>query len=106
MFITFRTQEVAVQGKKLGVTKKGSSSHNNLVCISKYKLYTQFIDILNLDFKIKERIVGDNDMLSIPYNTMKWKSKKYFENWSLVKEKVFKTWTVKPDIWNFCLDAT
>ncbi|KAJ0178883.1 hypothetical protein K1T71_005658 [Dendrolimus kikuchii] len=100
-----KMHEVAVQGKKLGITKKGANSLNSSLGISKYNLYKTFFDILNLDDNIRERIVGNDDTVNISYNNMKGKSKKYLENWLLVKEKVFKTWTVKPDIWNFYVNA-
>lgn len=102
---TNKIQEVAVQGKKLGVIKQRAASTSSFLCISKYNLYKNFICILISNTKIKQKIVGEENVYNIPYNEMKRKSKKYLENWLIVKDSVFKSWTTKPDMWNFCVDT-
>ena len=104
MTIYFRLPEVAVQGRKLGVTLKKALSPACSLCISKYNLYKKFLHILHNNEDLKQIICGQDEIERIPYNEMKNKSKKYFEKWLDVKEKFFKTWTIKPDMWDFCVN--
>ncbi|XP_026755569.1 tRNA-specific adenosine deaminase 1 [Galleria mellonella] len=99
-----QTLEVAVQGKKLGVTKKAAKSLTKSLCISKYNIYQRFQNHLHKNKMIKENIFN-NDPVDIPYNQMKAKATRYEKSWLNVKQKLFKTWTVKPDIWNFCVST-
>ncbi|KAJ8727499.1 hypothetical protein PYW07_001618 [Mythimna separata] len=101
-----QTLEVAVQGRKLGVTVKKALSPACSLCISKYHLYKKFLQILNNNDDLKQKICGQDKIESIPYNIMKKKSIKYFEKWLDVKENFFKTWTIKPDMWDFCVKLT
>lgn len=68
-------------------------------------MYKNFLNILNKHGKIKENVLGNEDIGSVPYNIMKSKSKRYLQEWSVVKRTIFKNWTVKPDIWNFCIKS-
>lgn len=97
---------MAVQGTKLGVTKKNASSPINSLCISKYNLYKRFLDILANNKELKKTILNDVDLNSVPYNEMKRKSSVYLKRWAEVKNKFFKMWTVKPDIWDFCINLS
>uniref|UniRef100_A0A2H1VND2 tRNA-specific adenosine deaminase 1 n=1 Tax=Spodoptera frugiperda TaxID=7108 RepID=A0A2H1VND2_SPOFR len=96
--------EVAVQGRKLGVTVKKATSPACSLCISKYNLYKKFLHILNTNEDLKQRICNQDKIETIPYNKMKRKSIIYYEKWLDIKEKFFKTWTVKPDMWDFCIN--
>ncbi|XP_047022762.1 tRNA-specific adenosine deaminase 1 [Helicoverpa zea] len=96
--------EVAVQGRKLGVTVKKAISPACSLNISKYNLYKQFLKTLNTNEELKQKICGQEQIESIPYNKMKKKSTRYYEKWLDVKEKFFRTWTVKPDMWDFCVN--
>ncbi|CAK1598659.1 unnamed protein product [Parnassius mnemosyne] len=94
--------EVGVHGKRLGVTKRRAHIKNSL-CISKYNMYRRFVELLQKDQNLKERLVGEDDVTTIPYNEMKKKSQRYYENWYRVRDSFFKSWTIKPDMWNFCI---
>ncbi|CAH0605843.1 unnamed protein product [Chrysodeixis includens] len=98
------TAEVAVQGKKLGATKKNASLPRSGLCISKFWLYKRFVNILNNNEDFKLKICGAENIECVPYNKMKRKSTRYITKWSKIKEKFFKTWTTKPDMWNFCIN--
>ncbi|KAL4706612.1 hypothetical protein ACJJTC_009024, partial [Scirpophaga incertulas] len=93
--------EVAVHGRKLGLTKKKAISPSNSLCITKYNLYKRFQHlILQKDL---QNIFNLQSIENITYNEMKRKSHRYIEKWTIVKKNFFKTWTCKPDIWGFCL---
>ncbi|CAH2991691.1 unnamed protein product [Chilo suppressalis] len=95
--------EVAVQGRKLGVTKKKAILPENSLCVSKYNLYKRFLQI---SMKIQSQGIDLklNIIKETPYNEAKLKSKRYIEKWKKVKDYFFKTWTVKPDIWDFIVN--
>ncbi|XP_028025904.1 tRNA-specific adenosine deaminase 1 [Bombyx mandarina] len=96
--------EVAVQGRKLGLTKKGKSiSPDASLIISKYNIYKTFLKLLNRNKELKVSIFGNESIENIPYNKMKIKSKQYRDRWENLKEKFFRIWTVKADMWDFCV---
>ncbi|KAJ2952270.1 hypothetical protein O0L34_g4549 [Tuta absoluta] len=99
---THESSEVAVQGKKLGLTKKQVRLLKYSLSISKYKLYERFLSILRENEEIKNVIIKGCALNSIPYNEMKRKAKEYNDLWQKVKNEFFGSWTVKPDMWNFC----
>ncbi|KAM3967159.1 LOW QUALITY PROTEIN: adenosine deaminase, tRNA-specific 1 [Aphomia sociella] len=94
--------EVAVQGRKLGVTKKSAKSLEKSLCISKYNIYRRFLQILYKSDLLKENILNEHSPSDVPYNKMKLKSKRYEKEWLTVKQQLFKTWTIKPDLFDFC----
>ncbi|CAH2105594.1 unnamed protein product [Euphydryas editha] len=96
--------EVAVQGQKLGLTKKKAHSLNCCLSISKHKLYKKFHEILLRDNELCNNICGEELLSNIEYNKMKKKSERYVGHWRVTKETFFKIWTVKPDMWNFTLN--
>ncbi|OWR52777.1 putative adenosine deaminase acting on tRNA [Danaus plexippus plexippus] len=96
-------QEVAVQGVKLGLTKKRANSLNHCLSICKYSLYRIFLEILEKNHDLK-KIICCEELKDIPYNKMKRKAILYQEKWTEIKDNFFKAWTVKPDIWNFCIN--
>nr|XP_037868938.1 tRNA-specific adenosine deaminase 1 isoform X2 [Bombyx mori] len=99
-----RILEVAVQGRKLGLTKKGKSiSPDASLIISKYNIYKIFLKLLNRNKELKVSIFGDESIENIPYNKMKIKSKQYRDRWENLKENFFRIWTVKADMWDFCV---
>ncbi|XP_063377182.1 tRNA-specific adenosine deaminase 1 [Cydia fagiglandana] len=97
--------EVAVQGRKLGVTKKKAKLLSSSLYISKYNIYKRFQSVLNRSEKVK-KCIGLEHLQDVPYIEMKKKSKRYLDRWELVKDIFFKSWTKKPDMWNFCIDQT
>ncbi|XP_059056763.1 tRNA-specific adenosine deaminase 1 [Achroia grisella] len=99
-----QSSEVAVNGQKLGVTKKSAKIITRSLCISKCNLYRRFQYHLEKNEILKEKLFNNN-LVDIPYNQMKAKATTYEKNWVIVKNNFFKTWTVKPDIWNFCVST-
>ncbi|XP_034830050.2 tRNA-specific adenosine deaminase 1 [Maniola hyperantus] len=99
-----RILEVVVQGKKLGVTKKRANNPSSSVAISKNNLYKKYLEVLHKSKDLKVHICGEQSLQSIPYNEMKRKAILYQTQWSRTKEIFFKSWTLKPDIWNFCIN--
>ncbi|CAH2239781.1 jg4621 [Pararge aegeria aegeria] len=99
-----RLLEVVVQGKKLGVTKKRAKDLSSSVSISKYSLYKKFMEVLQKNKELMAHICGTESIETIPYNEMKRKAIQYQIQWNRTKEVFFKSWTLKPDIWNFCVD--
>ncbi|CAB3238973.1 unnamed protein product [Arctia plantaginis] len=96
--------EVAVLGKKLGVTKKRANLPSSSLCISKYNIYRTFLNIVKSDPDLKRVLCDQENVDSIPYNLMKSKSTRYRDRWRALKCNFFKTWTVKPDMWDFCVN--
>lgn len=85
---------------------KKTTSPGCSLCISKYNLYKKFLHIINRNEDLKQKICGQDNIDKIPYNKMKRKSTNYIEQWLNVKEKFFKTWTNKPDMWDFCINIS
>ncbi|XP_013164474.1 PREDICTED: tRNA-specific adenosine deaminase 1 [Papilio xuthus] len=102
LVFNFGLVEVAVHGKRIGVTKKMERTRRIALSISKYYLYRRFLFLFQLDPSLKEKYALDK-LECIPYNVMKRKSQRYYENWHKAKENFFKSWTVKPDMWSFCI---
>lgn len=96
--------EVAVQGKKLGVTKKKANSLNSSLSISKYNLFRKFLEVLHKNENLKEDICGEKSPENIPYNDMKRKAVQYQLVWRRIKDTFFKSWSIKPDLWNFYIN--
>ncbi|CAG9795172.1 unnamed protein product [Diatraea saccharalis] len=94
--------EVAVQGKKLGLTKKKQISPDNSLCISKYNLFKKFQQVL-MKIEALEKNMEFMPVKTLTYSEAKQKSKRYLEQWEIVKDTFFKTWTIKPNIWNFVI---
>lgn len=51
-----------------------------------------------------ELICGEESPENIPYNDMKRKAIEYRLKWRTTKDTFFKSWTIKPDKWNFCIN--
>ncbi|XP_041970970.1 tRNA-specific adenosine deaminase 1 [Aricia agestis] len=98
-----RVLEVTVQGKKLGVTKKKENSPSSFLSVCKYSLFKKFQEVLNENEDLKSDLLVDKKIENIKYNEVKNLSQKYMESWKLTKESIFKTWTKKPDMWNFSI---
>lgn len=100
----YSIQEVAVMGKKLGVTKKNKNSEASSLCISKKSLFKRFLCILKKEATLKIVICPELNLEDAQYDHVKSKSKDYLSKWMLVKEKFFKAWNVKPKMWNFYIE--
>ncbi|XP_050343499.1 tRNA-specific adenosine deaminase 1 isoform X1 [Nymphalis io] len=96
--------EVAIQGKKQGATKKNANYLNSSLCISKYNIYNKFQEVLLKHKDLCRSICGEELLCNIEYNKMKKKADRYQKNWCETKDNFFKIWTVKPDLWNFCIN--
>lgn len=94
-----RQLEVAVEGKKQGVTKKNLHTKAARLTICKLELFKYFFDIYNG--------IHTNDSCSISkstsYKTVKQMAVDYQKAWQLIKNKL--TWTRKSDdLLDFVLD--
>ncbi|XP_068082523.1 tRNA-specific adenosine deaminase 1 [Anabrus simplex] len=102
-----RPIEIAVNGKKQGVTKKASQSPSGRLLICKKELLKQFINIV-------ETIHKGGLLLPFPlpnnyhnFSYLQWKSlaKDYYFSWHEAKRISFPAWTAKPDtLFSFTAD--
>lgn len=96
--------EVAVQGKKLGVTKKTQTKSSFCLKISKASLFKSFLSILQQHKELRQTVLGEMQLNEAEYDDIKSKSKNYNDKWLFIKENFFKLWTIKPKMWNFKID--
>lgn len=95
-FVLHRNLEVAVNGRKQGVTKKNSITEKGRLGVCKLELFKVFRDKL-----VELKIDLDCDMENTTYVQAKRLSKLYQENWIILKEQ-FGTWTIKdPELLHF-----
>lgn len=93
-----RPLEVAVNGRKLGATKKQRDKRSGRLLISKIELFRKYLDI--------DTAVTSFDR-SNSYVVAKKHSQAYLEAWLFLKEKYFLTWTVKTiDLLEFKVSET
>ncbi len=91
--------EVAVEGRKQGVTKKNQGQPACRLEICKKNLFQKFVNLMknfppkNLPHHLKEHSSYINDMT---YNQAKQLSTDYFQMWERTRAKILPTWTVKP----------
>lgn len=83
--------EVAVEGKKQGVTKKNKNKKAGRLSICKKELFSTFCDITNSSnmFKCVSNSADEN------YLDVKNKAYDYIKVWNDIKCNVFKIWTYK-----------
>lgn len=89
--------QVAVNGKRLGVTKKKANTLSGRLFISKIELFRCYLDILK---KFNEKLsLYPNDMNfdTLRYCDAKNASIEYQSAWNSVKQKYFGIWSTKPD---------
>ena len=93
--------EVAVEGRKQGITKKTQNQPSCRLEICKKKLFQKFVNVLNcfptdnLPIHLKEQY---SDIQSMTYNKAKRLCSDYFEMWEQTRAKILPTWTSKPTI--------
>lgn len=93
-YFDFRPLEVAVAGKKQGVTKKKLNTKHGRLLITKLELFQKYLDVV----KLKPELLNTFKFLEkCSYGKAKGESKLYREMWDLLKEKYFLTWTTKPE---------
>ncbi|KAI9556358.1 hypothetical protein GHT06_018932 [Daphnia sinensis] len=91
--------EVAVEGRKQGVTKKTQNQSSCHLEICKRNLFKTFLSLLrqfqvdNLPMHLKEQ---HTDIQSMTYNQVKRLCTDYVQMWEKVRMNVFPTWTAKP----------
>ncbi|XP_072399780.1 tRNA-specific adenosine deaminase 1 [Diabrotica undecimpunctata] len=83
--------EVAVEGKRQGVTKKKLNTEAGRLKICKVELFKKFMEICDLK-KIQLRKNCDNR--SLTYVDVKSLNKEYIRSWEILRQH-FKTWTLK-----------
>lgn len=92
--------EVAVEGKKQGVTKKKINSEIGRLKICKLELFKLFMTIVRLK---KIDVLNDISNESC-YGNVKKMAKAYQTNWNSLKERLG-TWISKnPDLLHFVID--
>ena len=100
--LNFRKLEVAIEGKKQGVTKKNANTKKARLQISKIELYRIFLRIIQM-YEINSLEISNLKTLS--YFDMKHKAIEYRQNWNVVKCLAFKIWTKKDEkLLKFCID--
>lgn len=97
--VSFRKVEVAVEGKKQGITNKNLHTKKARVSICKIELFRIFSTVLkNSGIILFEKQEPD-------YLQAKMKATYYQESWKHVKVNHFKVWTQKdPELLKFRLD--
>ncbi|XP_067646415.1 tRNA-specific adenosine deaminase 1 [Eurosta solidaginis] len=97
--------EVAVNGKRLGVTKKKLRTPHASLNVSKYHLMAEFVELLRLKPEFLKKLkISQNELQSLKYNQCKQLANEYQTAWTLAKQNYFKQWTQKPaDLLKFCL---
>lgn len=84
-----RPLEVAVNGRKQGITKKKQNLPSARLLISKIELLKQFIDVVKqFNINLFENIEN------MSYRSMK-ENCEYSTKWKIVKKDIFKVWTSK-----------
>uniref|UniRef100_A0A1A9WCD8 tRNA-specific adenosine deaminase 1 n=1 Tax=Glossina brevipalpis TaxID=37001 RepID=A0A1A9WCD8_9MUSC len=90
--------EVSVNGKRQGITSKKLYSPEASLQISKFHLFSEFLDILKLKPILLETFgLTTENIGRLNYLTAKSLSKTYQSAWLDAKTKYFKQWSNKPD---------
>lgn len=92
-----RPLEVAVAGKKQGVTKKKINTPAGRLQITKIELFRKFIETVEGNKDRMKLVPDDVDIRALTYREAKALSTKYQETWTFLKENYFKNWTRKPE---------
>lgn len=81
--------EVAVEGKKQGVTKKKLNTEIGRLKICKLELFKSFISVCKL-----KGLHHSDDIVKLDYLSVKHMAEDYQKNWASLKKK-FGVWTKK-----------
>lgn len=97
--------QVAVNGKRLGVTKKKEKTRSGRLLISKIELFRCYLDILkNYNEKLCLYPI-ETDFNRLQYGDVKNASIEYQRVWNYLKENYFRIWPRKPhDLNKFTVD--
>lgn len=90
--VSHRPHEVAIDGKRMGVTKKSVHSPSAWLLICKKELLKSY-------WRVKEKCKTNSNTKSeyLTYQSTKKLAKDYSEAWSTAKIQYFKSWTKKPN---------
>lgn len=92
-----RPLEVAVAGKRQGVTKKKVNTPSGRLLISKKELFKKFLETVNyLDKDLGVRVFeGAKSTSELTYHEAKMLSTQYQSTWDELKKNYFRIWTSK-----------
>lgn len=88
-------QQVAVAGKRQGITKKMANKRNARLLITKIELFREYLEILKKFNHKMDLYPLDTNFEDLSYTEAKRKSQEYEKTWSELKGNYFKVWTVK-----------
>jgi hypothetical protein len=104
-YVFCRALEVAVDGKKQGVTKKVANTLAGRLLVCKKELLRQFVNVilsmpdhaLHLPAVLKMSDVTEIEhrLVKIPYRQLKNLSDDYKQAWNTVRAACFPSWTAK-----------
>lgn len=89
--------QVAVNGKRQGVTKKKANTQSGRLSISKIELFRCYLDILKRFNDTLTLYPIDTDFKSLRYCDAKNASHEYQTIWTDLKQHYFSVWTVKSE---------
>lgn len=94
----FRPLEVAVSGKRQGVTKSKRNTISGALRISKVWLFHEFVSTLSSQPSLQKSFYpNSDDFYKITYKEAKFCSKEYQSAWNLLKTDYFQNWTKKSE---------
>lgn len=94
--VTKHPHQVAVNGKRLGVTKKKANSLSGRLLISKIELFRCYVNILRILNTNLGIFPKDIDLDNLQYSDAKNASIEYQRAWTDLKETYFRIWSTKP----------
>ncbi|XP_030377150.1 tRNA-specific adenosine deaminase 1 [Scaptodrosophila lebanonensis] len=103
-----RPYEIAVNGKRQGVTRKKLDTPQAALEISKYKLLNSFVELLSCSSSLCKRFNLKSEQLNdLTYIECKTLAAEYQTAWKLLKQNYFRQWTCKPEeLQNFTKNAS
>ncbi|XP_017966319.1 tRNA-specific adenosine deaminase 1 isoform X2 [Drosophila navojoa] len=92
-----RPFEIAVNGKRQGVTKQRLNTTQAALEVSKYKLFINFMELLSGCSEVREKLgLRVEEIKNLSYSEVKALSKDYQLAWQQLKREYFMSWTTKP----------
>lgn len=90
--------QVAIEGKKQGVTKKVANTPAAQLKICKLAFLKEFVNIIGILHDGGKHILSEdlNNVVCMPYAELKAKSSVYKEAWEILKTNSFPEWPAKP----------
>ncbi|XP_039964840.1 tRNA-specific adenosine deaminase 1 [Bactrocera neohumeralis] len=103
--LDLKPYEVSVNGRKQGVTRKMFGTLQAAVKISKYNLLLEYVDILRVEPKLRQKYLIDLENLeNYKYCEYKKLAREYQTAWTLAKQNYFLQWIEKiPNFKSFSL---